>query len=631
MSKDLNSKDISSTNIASAASETSSFKLYWRLLAYLKPNILLAFLVMVGYSLYAYSGPLMGKLMERVANAFDSGDINASITIPIFVLYIYFVRGIGLFMGNYFVAMVAQNVVHVLRVQLFERLMVLPSAYFDQNNSGQLISKITYNVAQVTAAVTDALKIFIREGLSVVALVVYMFVIDWQLTLIFMVITPVIGTIVVMVGKRLRRLSSKVQTAMGNITSICAEMIGGYRVVRMFGGEKYEKRRFEKASHSTRRQNLKIVLTTNLALSVNQFLVAAVLAVMVFVALRYSGFADSASFLAYLTLAGLIPKSAKQLGDVWGKIQKGLAAADTIFAQLDELPERDQGTFVAPRVNGAIEIKNLSFAYPASDNSSTNNSSTIKSSANKPVLTDINLQINTGETVALVGRSGSGKSTLVSLIPRYYDSDNGEILIDGQDTKIFTLNSLRQQIALVTQDVVLFNDTVRNNIAYGDLANKSEEEIKAAAQNAYALDFINELPEGFDTEIGEDGSRLSGGQRQRLSIARALLKDAPILILDEATSALDTESERLFQAALENVMKDRTTLVIAHRLSTIENADKIVVMDEGKIVEQGSHAELIQCNGYYAKLHAMQFKEEDNLASTPDNNVAMAETTGMAK
>lgn len=599
------------------------------------------FLNIFGFFLYASTQPMLAKLTEFLINALDSGandqntaqeqdtggplaDLSSRFSVdwnwlpagsedlmlvPFLVVFIYLLRGIGLFVGNYAIAVVAENVVHSLRTELFDKLTALPSQYFDQNNSGHLISRMTYNVAQVTVAATDALKIILREGFTVVLILGYLLWTNWQLTMIFVVIAPVITLFVAVAGKRLRRISGKLQTAMGVITSIASEMIGGYRVMRSFGGEEYEKRRFREASRYTYKQNIKMVFTANLATSVNQFVVAIALGILLLIALNFLGQNGSGELVGYMVAVGLLPKSMRHLSDVYGKIQRGLVAAHSVFEQVDEQPEQDTGTYEAERVLGKVEFRNLSFAYPGSDT---------------PALRNVNLTAWPGANIALVGKSGSGKSTLVSLIPRYYDhaSDGlsgGAILLDDREINEYTLASLRKQIALVTQNVVLFNDTVYNNIAYGDLASKPEAEVLAAARNAHALEFIEKLPQGFDTQIGEDGARLSGGQRQRLSIARAFLKDAPVLILDEATSALDSESENLIQEALEKVVENRTTFIVAHRLSTVESADQIVVMSEGRIVETGSHKELLAMSGAYAKLHAGQFKDEstvDSLQST---------------
>lgn len=610
---------------------SGGLRVYWRLLKYVRPHLLLFSLNIIGFWIVAatdvllvqFTGFLMNAL-ERTARPDDlpvempvqeqnlkepfsaiADRFQISIDwlpplpdelmlVPFIVVFIYLLRGLGLFMGNYSLALVAQHVVHTLRMALFNKLTELPGRFFDSNDSGQLISKITFNVAQVTVAATDALKVVIREGSSFIVILCLLFYLNWKLTLVFVAIAPIIAILVAVAGKHLRRYSSRVQSAMGSITGISSEMIGGYKVMRNYGGEEYEKSRFRDASHYTFRQNAKIAFTHSLASSVNQFVVAVALGVLMFIAILVINPNGAAEIIMYMTAVGLLPKSMKQLSDVYNKIQRGLVAAHSIFLQLDEEPEHNPGRYRIDRAEGRVEFRGVGFAYEAGD---------------IPAVTDIDLTVEPGEVVALVGRSGSGKSTLVSLVPRFYDYQQGSILLDGHDIKDFDLVNLRQQIALVTQNVVLFNDTVKANIAYGELASRSEQEILQAAERAHAMEFIEQLPQGLDTYIGEDGARLSGGQRQRLSIARALLKDAPVLILDEATSALDNESEKLIQQALDSVTQNRTTFVIAHRLSTIENADKIVVMSRGRIVEVGTHTSLLEAGGEYAGLHANQFRD----------------------
>jgi len=572
----------------------SDVRIYLRLLSYLRPHWHLFILSILGFGIFSASQPALAQVMEGLINAIESGDNDQKIIIPLTMMAIFAVRGVGSFIGNYYLAKVSLNIVHTLRVQLFNQLTTLPSTYFDEHNSGNLISRITYNVNGVTAAATDALKVLIREGLTVIFLLGYLVWKDWKLTLVFLVIAPFIALLVTYVGKRLKNLASKIQVVMGNITQICSEMISGYRVMRSFSGEEYEKRRFEAASNANLKQNLKLVKTSSIATPVMQLIVALAMGTLVYLAMTFMDTNSSGAFIAYITAAGLIPKPLRQLSEVYGTIQKGIAAAQSVFEQLDEISEEDTGKVEVERVQGKIDIRQLSFAYNDEEGN---------------VLHELNLSIKEGETIALVGGSGSGKTTLASLIPRFYEYKAGDILIDGTSLKEYSLQTLRRQIALVNQEVILFNDSVANNIAYGSLAGASPDQIQCAANLAHATEFIENMPQGMNTLIGEDGTRLSGGQRQRLAIARALLKDAPILILDEATSALDTESERAIQEALEDLMKGRTTIVIAHRLSTIESADKIVVMDKGRIIEIGSHDELIKQQGAYAKLHDIQFQE----------------------
>lgn len=574
--------------------EQSSLQIYIRLLHYVKPHWKIFVLSVLGYLLYSSSQPLLASIMGNLTDAIYKHEPQAVYFIPLSLLAVYLVRGLGGFIGTYFLAKVSFSIVHTLRTEMFNKLVLLPNSYYEQNNSGHLISMITFNVAQVTGAATGAIKVIVREGITVIALLLFLFYSNWQLSLTFLAITPLIAFVVFYASKRFKKLSKKIQVTMGDLTHISSEAINGYKEVKSFGGEDYEQQRFLQASKKNYQQNMKMTMTSAINTPVLQMIVASALSFLVFLALSFLGDMEAADFVAYLIAAGLLPKPIRQLSEVNATIQKGIAAAESIFMILDETIEQDKGSYYVDEIKGCLEFKDVSFSYSGTD---------------KEVIKHFNLTIEAGQSIALVGRSGSGKSTLVSLISRFYDIQQGEILLDGHSLESYTLKSLRKQISLVTQDVTLFNDTIRNNIAYGSLSHYGQDKVIQAAQAAYAMEFINEQSDGLETLVGEDGVLLSGGQRQRLAIARALLKNAPLLILDEATSALDTESEHKIQAALENVMKGRTTLVIAHRLSTIENADLIVVMDNGAIIEQGTHKELLAKGGFYNQLHKKQFAD----------------------
>ena len=518
------------------------------------------------------------------------------LVIPLFLIMISAVRGVGYLIGTYFIAYVANYLVHALRTDLFNRYLLLPFKFFDQSMSGNLVSVVTFNVQQVTEAGTKAIKTVVQQGSLVILLMGYLLYVNWILTLFFIAVLPIIGLIVTKVSRRFRLISKNILSAMGDVTHVTQEAVQGYQEVRIFGAVKTERNRMSNASHDNRRQNMKMAFTGALSnpliILIVSFAFAGVTGFMLNPIILNT--MTTGSFIAFIVASGVLIKPIRQLTEVNSDIQRGIAAAESIFEILDSDAETDQGTFEAETVTGGFEFSNVSFTYKGTK---------------KEILKEINLKVSPGETIALVGSSGSGKTSLVSLIPRFYNHKEGHILLDGVDVNEFTLTNLRKHIGIVSQNVTLFNDTIFNNIAYGELKDRSVDQVRAAAKIANADEFIGDLPDGYDTHIGDDGVMLSGGQRQRIAIARAVLKNAPILILDEATSALDTDSERHIQAALEQLMKGRTTFVIAHRLSTVEKADRILVLEKGLIVEQGAHEQLLGNKGRYAKLYRNQFDE----------------------
>lgn len=575
----------------------SGWMLYKRLLGYVKPHWRAFALAVVGFVIYAASSTALAEMMKRLTDGIQNPDADFRFFLPLFVVLMFASRGLGTFLSTYFMAYVGRYVIHTLRCDVFAHLLHLPGRFFDQHSSGHLVSRVTYHVEQVAGAATNAVTIILREGLFVVGLVGYLFWTNWMLTLLFLGVTPIIAGVVSYVSKRFRRISKRIQHSMGDVTHVASEALSGYRVVRTHGAEAYEKQRFERVSEENRRQSMKEAMTRAVSSPVVLMLVAISMALLVWLAMAPSLMENMTpgEFVAFITAAALMIKPVRQLTEINSEIQKGIAAASELFGLLDLTPEQDEGSLIPSKLTGNVVIENVSFRYGDDQPS---------------VLHNVNLNVAPGELVAIVGRSGSGKSTLVSLLPRFYCPSEGQILIDGVNADEYALGPLRQNIALVSQQVTLFNASIADNIAYG-VADPDPAAIKAAAEAAYASEFIEKLPESYATVVGENGVMLSGGQRQRLAIARAIFKDAPILILDEATSALDTESERYIQKALEHVCKGRTTLVIAHRLSTIERADRILVMDQGRIIEQGTHQALLEKGGAYAALHQLQFQESE--------------------
>lgn len=578
-------------------SQTIRQKHFRRLLTYLKPYRLAFFAAVLGMLGYAGIDTFFFYHIETLIDE-GLGQSNSKILVygAIFVPLVFILRGIFNFVSTFFLSYVGFQIVTTMRQQLFEHLMRVPVSYHDNVSTGDLISKITYDSQQLAEATSRAVLTLIREGAFVIGLLGLMLYHSWQLSLVFFLIGPVIAKVVSVVSRKFREVSTKIQTAMGNVTTTSEQMINGHQVVVMFEGQEHEAKRFADVNKATRQQNMKLVNIRTISTSVIQFIASLSLAAVLFIASFPSMIEQltPGAFTTLLTAMIMLLRPLKQLTNVNSDFQRGLAAAASIFKVLDEEQEKDTGTLKVDRVRGELNVKDLTFTYRKGD---------------APALNHISFSVPAGSTVALVGRSGSGKSTISNLLTRFYDYETGTIELDGVDLRDYELKSLRRQFAVVSQNVTLFNDTIANNIAYGGRGPVSREDIDRAIKLAYADEFIDELPQGLETIVGENGVMLSGGQRQRIAIARALLRDAPLLILDEATSALDTESERHIQKALDNLQQDRTSFVIAHRLSTIEKADEILVLDHGAIVERGNHAELLEKGGAYAQLYNMQFGE----------------------
>lgn len=570
------------------------FKVYLRLLSYLKPFVGIMVLVVVGFALNAATEVSVAKLLEKIINAIQTRDQSFTTLFPILVVLLMFFRGVGLFIGGYFTAVISRNLIFNIRQEVFAKLLRLPAQYYLDNSSGHITAKIMYNVEQLTAASTESLKTVLQQGMITIALLGYLLYTNWRLTAVILIFGPLIGIIIRKASKRMRKLSVQVQDTMGDVNHVVQEAVGGQLVVKGFGGQPYEQERFKQHSLENLKRGLKMVIVQQLNSPIVQLIMSIALSIIMYIALRPEILQDTSAgqFIAYITAAGMLSKPIKTLTDVNEKLQRGMAAAHSVFELLDLPEEKNNGT-LTPVLKGNVEFKNVNMMYADGYHA----------------IQDFTLKIEAGQTVALVGRSGAGKSSLVNLLMRFQEINSGSLLFDGIAIQDIEVSSLRTQIAMVNQQVVLFNRTIRENIAYGQLESATDEEVIAAAKAAYAHDFIMSLPNGYDTEVGAQGLSLSGGQRQRIAIARAILKNAPILILDEATSALDNESEHYIQKAFDEAMQHRTTIVIAHRLSTIENADVIVVMDKGRIIEQGTHSELLAAHGAYYQLHARNFEE----------------------
>ena len=574
-------------------STLQTFKRLWPTIKPFKAGLVVSGIALVLNAL-ADSG-LIYLLKPLLDDGFGKAN-NSFLKIMAFVVVgMIILRGITNFISNYCLAWVSGKVVMTMRRRLFKHLMFMPVSFFDRNSTGKLLSRITYDSEMIASSSSGSLITIVREGAYIISLLAVMFYTSWELTLVLFVVGPIIAVLITIVSKIFRKLSKNLQDSMGELTATTEQMLKGHKVVLSFGGQHVEEERFNKVSNNMRRKGMKMVTADSISDPVVQIIASLALAAVLFLAttpLIAEDNLSAGSFTVVFSSMLAMMRPLKSLTNVNSQFQRGMAACQTLFAILDLEPEKDNGTYQAEPAKGELEFKNVSFAYQGKEELALNN---------------ISFSVPAGKTVALVGRSGSGKSTIANLVTRFYDIDQGEILLDGVNIQDYRLSNLRENCAVVSQQVHLFNDTIANNIAYAAQDKYSREEIIAAAKAAYALEFIEKLPQGFDTVIGENGASLSGGQRQRLAIARALLRNSPVLILDEATSALDTESERAIQSALDELKKDRTVIVIAHRLSTIENADEILVIDHGEIRERGTHKALLEQNGAYKQLHSMQF------------------------
>jgi subfamily B ATP-binding cassette protein MsbA len=573
----------------------NSKDLYLRLLRYVFPYWKMFAVSLLGTVAFAATEPAMPALLKPLLDeTFVTKNPEGLVRLPLLLMLLFVVRGVASFISSYFMKWVATRVIMDLRKEMFDRLQTLPTSYFENNSSGNIIAKFTFNVQRVMSAATDVLVTVVKDGLTIIGLIAYALYLNWQLSLVVFLIMPPTALVISYFSRRMRRLSRSLQDTVGDITRVIQEAINGSREIKIFGGEAYEERRFYKLNNWIRRYRMKVAIASSLNVPIVQVFTVGALSIVVYFASLQSqaGEITVGEFVALITALALLSSPIKRLTKINVILQRGLAAAESVFELIDEHPETDTGQIIIEDSHGEIEFRNISYTHYGSD---------------KPVLHDINLKIAAGETIALVGPSGGGKTTLVNLLPRFYNPTTGTILLDGIDTRDIKLTSLREHIAYVGQHIILFNDTIAANIAYGAQQRKLDEDtIKEVAERAHAMEFIEKFPDGIHTLIGENGVRLSAGQRQRLAIARALIKNAPVLILDEATSALDTESERVVQLALETLRSGRTSLLIAHRLSTIKNADRILAIKDGHIVESGTHSELLQLDGVYARLYKAQ-------------------------
>lgn len=578
------------TKISTTPADVSAKTLYLRLLKYAKRHWIVFSISILALAVFSATNTGFLATIKMVTDeGFVNKDSNKLSLLPLMLVGLLSIRAFAGFISSFAMRWVGRKVVEDLRLDAFRRLMTLPVSFFDAHSAGIVTSKVTYDTEQMSKAATSVAVTAVRDTLTIVGMVGYMLYLDWRLTMIFAVMAPLMAWYLKRMTPKLRSSGKHVQQTMGDMTQVVEESVSGQRMVKIFGGAEYEFQRFAKAAGKNRQMQVRLGRISGINSMVIELLAAFALGLVVFYAVGRFTAGEFAAFIGALLMLIAPIKSLTSLNE---DLQVGLAASHSVFSLIDTIPEADEGDKELGRAKGAIELRGVTLRYE---------------NAKRPALNNVNLEIKPGEKIALVGRSGGGKTTLVNLLPRFYELQQGLVLIDGLDIRSMTLKSLRAQFALVSQDVILFNDTVFNNIAYGTLRDVDEAQVIAAAKAAHAWEFIQQLPEGLQSEVGDRGVRLSGGQRQRLAIARAILKDAPILLLDEATSALDTESEQHVQAALDELMRNRTTIVIAHRLSTIENADRILVMEQGEVIESGSHEELLRLNGSYAKLYKKQF------------------------
>ena len=582
----------------SSSFDRDTAAVYKRLWRYVLPHRGIGLIAVLSMAATAIIEAGLVYLLEPLMDdALVAQNLETAKWLPLTFMVIFILRGVTGFATEASLGWIGRNVISALRREVFGKYLTLPTRFFDDKSAGPLLSRMTYNVEMVAESVTSVVTIAIRDVLTVIAAFAVMLIQSPKLTLFVLILFPIIAAIVRVLGIAFRRYSNRIQDSVGEVTQVTDEIVRGNWVVKIFGGHRYERDRLFEVDERNRKQNLKLIRVRSLGVAVTQTIFGFGIALVIFMAGRESvnGNLTPGQFISFFSAMMLMLQPVRRITNVNATLQRGVAGADSLFSIMDEPDELDEGTVVCENVRGNVSFRNVNFSY---------------GSGSGPVLADISLELEAGQTLAIVGHSGSGKTTLASLLPRFYDITSGELLLDGVPIQDYTLPSLRDNISLVSQDVVLFNDTIANNLAYGELRGRNEDELRRAARIAHVLDFAEEMPDGLNTMVGDRGVLLSGGQRQRIAIGRALLKNAPLLILDEATSALDTKSERHIQEGLAELMKGRTTLVIAHRLSTVEKADRIIVLDAGRIIESGTHRELLKAGGHYAALYRMQFSEE---------------------